>query len=345
MSIKTAVILAAGRGKRMNPLTKIIPKPMLRVAGRPLIEHLINRLQVIGIQRVIIVIGHLEDDITSYINSGERWGINTQYTVQKELQGMADALKTTKSALLSEEDILVCAADTLIASHHLTRLITEHRRTNAEITLCLQKTKLKTPIETALVRLEKDHRVSFIIEKPSLKQAPSNIACLPIYIMRKTIYNHLEQIKKSSRGEYEIQDAIQATIVQGKRVQGVLIDSRITFSTIQDYLSVNWKFLDKHITKPIRGIVEGGTIVKPPVLICQNSLVKSNCEIGPYCYLEKDVQLEEGVSVQNTIILSGVRVNKNAQLKNSVIFPNTMVPAGIQVGNAETDSVTCYPDI
>jgi len=345
MPIKTAVILAAGRGNRMNPLTKIIPKPMLRVAGCPFIEYLIKRLQKIGIQRVIIVVGHLKDHITSYFKNGAKWCINVQYAIQKELLGMADALNTTKKALVNDHDFLVCAADTLITSQHLTQLIIEHQRKKSAITLCLQKTKLKNPVDTALVRLEKDHRVSFIIEKPPLDQAPSNIASIPIYIFNKNLFNHLENINKSNRGEHEIQDAIQATIEQKERVQGVFIDSRVTLSTVQDYLSVNWYFLNKLDIKTIRGTVAENTIIKPPVLICQNSLVKSDCEIGPFCYLEQDVQLEEGVSVKNTIILSGACVKKNAQLKNTVILPNAVVPAGTQIGKPGIDNVTCFPDI
>lgn len=342
MVIETALVLAAGHGKRMNPLTEVIPKPMLPVAGIPFLERIFVMLRGAGIRRVITVIGYLRDQIFSFFEEKKPWDMKIQYVVQKEPLGMAHAVKEARTLLDKEQDFLVCAADSLFSSNQVKHLIREHKRRHASITLCLQKIKLNKPIDTALVRLENDGRVSYIIEKPLFELAPSEIACRPIYVFDNEILDQVEHVKRSSRGEYELQDAIQATIETGKQVYGILINSFITLNDIQDYLSVNWLFLNK-IGHSIRGKLANDARIITPSLVCQGSFIGSGCVVGPYGYIEAGVTLKAGVSVNNTIILSGVIVDKNAKLINSVILPNTVVPSGAQIGQEGTNAIVCYP--
>ncbi len=342
MVIETALVLAAGHGKRMKPLTEIIPKPMLPVAGKPFLEHIFLMLRGAGIRRVITVVGYLRDQIFSYFNEKKQKGLKIQYVVQKEPLGMAHAVKEARKLLDKEQDFLVCAADSLFSSNQVKNLIREHNRRHASITLCLQKIKLNKPIDTALVHLENDGRVSYIIEKPLLESAPSDIACRPIYIFDNEILNQVELVKRSNRGEYELQDAIQATIDLGKRVYGILINSFTTLNDINDFLSVNWLFLDK-IGHSIQGKLAKDACIITPTLICQGSFIESGCIVGPYGYIETGVTLEAEVNVKNTIILSGVIVGKNAKLINSVVLPNTVVPSGAQIGHEGTNAVVCFP--
>ena len=196
MKLRTAVILAAGRGKRMNPLTKVIPKPMLHIAGCPLLERVILMLREAGIRHVVLVVGYLHKQIMSYFKRGEKWGVKIQYSIQRDQLGMADALKTTRAFLKEESHFLVCAADILVTPAFVKHLIRTHELCSATITLVLQKIKLGKTIDTALVRLEKDGFVSHIVEKPPRELAPSNIACLPLYILSNEVWEQVENVKK-----------------------------------------------------------------------------------------------------------------------------------------------------
>lgn len=342
MVIETALVLAAGHGKRMSPLTEVIPKPMLPVAGIPFLERIFSMLHGAGIRHVIIVVGYLRDQIFSYFEGKNLRGMKIQYVVQNEPLGMAHAVKEARKLLGKEHDFLVCAADSLFSSNQVKHLIREHQRRHASITLCLQKIKLTKPIDTALVRLESDGRVSYIIEKPLVKIAPSDIACRPIYVFNNEILDQVGQVKRSNRGEYELQDAIQATIERGKRVYGILINSFITLNNINDYLAVNRIFLDK-IGHSIRGKLAKDAHIISPSLVCQGSFIDPGCVVGPYGYLEAGVKLKAGVCVKNTIVLFGVMVGKNAKLINSVILPNTVVPSYAQIGHEGTNAISCFP--
>ena len=342
MVIETALILAAGHGKRMKPLTEVIPKPMLPVYGIPFLERILFNLSGAGIRRVVVVVGYLREQIFSYFKEKKQRDMDIQFVIQQEPLGMAHAVKTARKLLEKEHDFLVCAADSLFSSNQVKHLIREHKRRHAFITLCLQKIKLNKPIDTALVRLENDGRISFIIEKPLLELAPSNIAARPIYVFNNEILDQVEHVERSSRGEYELQDAIQATIEMGKRVYGILINSFTTLNDIHDYLSANWFFLNK-IGHSIQGKLAKDARIITPSLICQDSIIESGCVVGPYGYIETGVTLEAGVSVKNTIILSGVKVGKNAKLVNSVVGPNTVVPSGAQIGYEGTNTIVCFP--
>ncbi|MFQ5887684.1 MAG: nucleotidyltransferase family protein, partial [Candidatus Hydrothermarchaeales archaeon] len=200
------VILAGGRGVRLRPLTDFVAKPLLPINGRPMIEQVIEILKKAGINEICIVLGHLGEQVVDFIGDGHKLGVNITYKTQKEQLGTAHALSAVGDFI--EKDILVIASDCILPVEHVKELIKFHYAKKCDATLSLKKLSVNEMLQSSTVKLEEDMSISKIIEKPSLEEILSDIACAPLYIFRD-VRDYLPDVKKSRRGESEIQDILQ----------------------------------------------------------------------------------------------------------------------------------------
>lgn len=236
------VILAGGRGVRLRPLTDFVAKPLLPIRGRPAIGQIIENLCSAGIEEICIVLGHLGDQVIHFIGDGSNFGCKITYREQKEQLGMAHALSTAEDFI--GEDGLVMASDCILPEEHLKELIKFHFDEKCDATLSLKELDEEEMLSSSTVKCEEDMTISQIIEKPARGEILSNLACSPLYIF-KDIKGYLPKVRKSKRGEFEIQDAIQRMIDDGLIVKGVISESFSHLSTIEDFLRLNFDYLDE----------------------------------------------------------------------------------------------------
>lgn len=239
-----AILLAAGRGKRLRPLTDLVAKGLLPVGGRPIIEQIIENLRATGIEEIVVVTGHLGDQIKAYLGDGSKYGVKIFYREQRKPLGMAHALRLGLDFI--EGYVLVSACDSLSPEDHYRELLQRFREEDLDAALSLKVMGREEIKESSVVKLEEDGSISRIIEKPSEDEIISNIACAPLYVFREGIKEYLPKVKKSKRGEYEIQDAIQSMIDDGLRVKGVLSGSWIHLSDIRDFLRLNFGYTKRY---------------------------------------------------------------------------------------------------
>jgi dTDP-glucose pyrophosphorylase len=315
-----AVILAAGRGKRLHPITFQRSKAMLPVLGQPIISRIVESIASNGVSDFIIVTSPDDEQLTTYFQDNPLSEINIRFVEQKEPRGMAHALLCAKDWIIG--DFLLTACDSLIPQSSLTRMIASwYAQPHAGALLALMLVSPDKMGQTAVVQIESD-RITTIIEKPALQQTVSNIASLPIYIFRPGILDILPQIKPSSRGEYELQDAIQSLIDQGEIVRGVLIEERLNLTSAKDLLEVNLHLLQ--IEKP-QFIADSVTIAKnvllyPPYWIGPYSTIGEQCSIGPNVFIESDCHIDHHCQMINTLILKGSRLAPYQDLNLEIIY-------------------------
>lgn len=217
-----AVILAAGKGTRMGPLTENRPKVMLPIANKPLLEHIIIRLKTAGITEFLIVVGYRKEKIIEHFEDGSRLGINIEYIGQQKQKGTADAIAASRnwreshSNTGTNERFLVTNGDVLACSSDIKKLC------NAKGDTVLAAKKVANPEEYGILYV-KGGRVEKIIEKPK-EPAFSNLANAGIYIFEPSIFDAIDNTNPSPRGEYEITDSIQFLIDSGKKVSYVPLE-------------------------------------------------------------------------------------------------------------------------
>lgn len=220
--IKSAILLAAGRGKRQRPYTDVTPKPLLEVNGRATLDYVLTAVAKAGVERVCIVTNHLEEKIFDYVGDGSRWHLSARFTHQNELRGNGDALLSVPKEWIREEPIMVVATDYILEENSLLELVQAHKRHQADITMSLKECPIEELTARSSVDVDADWRVKRIIEKPKPEEIMSPYAASILFILPPQIWEYISKVKASERGEIEMQSAVQRMIEDGYKAFGVL---------------------------------------------------------------------------------------------------------------------------
>ena len=226
-----AVVLAAGEGSRMRPLTYTRPKVMLPIANKPILEHLLIEMRKAGIREFIFVVGYHDEQIRRYFGSGDQWGVSIDYCTQRKQLGTADAIKMVER--LVDEHFLVVNGDIVIDGRDIKNLADRNGCTMSVI-------EVEDTHGLGLVELVGD-KVVRIYEK--IAKAPSHVANAALYLFSSEIFAAVSQTSQSARGEYEITDSLQLMIDQGRCISYQKIDGWLDVSYPWDLLAANESLL------------------------------------------------------------------------------------------------------
>lgn len=220
--IRSAILLAAGRGKRQRPYTDQNPKPLLPVRGRATLDYVLTAVKRAGVERVCIVTHHLEEKIFEFVGDGSPWKLEVSFAHQKQLQGTGHALMAISQEWILEEPVLVVATDYVLQENDLLALVKAHEKHQADITMSLKQCPVEELLARSSVEVDADWRVKRIIEKPSREEILSPYAASMIFILPPELWKYLSQIQPSPRGEIEMQTAVQMMIEDGFQALGML---------------------------------------------------------------------------------------------------------------------------
>ena len=311
-----AVILAAGLGTRLKRVTAARSKAMVPVLGRPLVERAMLPLIANRVSDFVLVVSPDDGEIRSHFGDGANLGITIRFVVQRERLGMAHALGLAAPYVGGR--FLVSACDSLVSATHVEALLAAAQEADAVLSLLDVEPDMVS--RSAAVELD-GLAVRQIVEKPRPEGAPSHTVSLPHYVFSPQVLDLLSEVQPSSRGEYEIQDAIQAVIDGGGRVVGVGAGSRIQVSSPEDLLALTRKLLRdmSESGRFISGRVGRGTQLVEPLRIDDGVRIGDGCEIGPEVYLESGCRIGHGAVVRGTIVLRGGRVADGETVEDRVI--------------------------
>jgi glucose-1-phosphate thymidylyltransferase len=226
--IRKAVVLAAGKGERLMPLTLAMPKEMIRVGVKPVIEHAIEVLKAGGIRDILVVVGRKKEAIMDYLGSGERLGVNIYYRIQEEPKGSADAVYYGRD-FVGSEDFVAVYGDNYIKPHNVMRdVVRFHENKKADATLVLHS--VKDPQRFGIAKIDEDGRVLGMVEKPSLEEAQSyktddvyfNIAGM--LVLKSKIFSYIEKTKPGVGNEVWLTDAVELMRREGYRIFGFVFE-------------------------------------------------------------------------------------------------------------------------
>ncbi|MHC1757359.1 MAG: bifunctional sugar-1-phosphate nucleotidylyltransferase/acetyltransferase [Methanosarcina sp.] len=339
-----AVVLVAGKGTRMEPLTSDCPKVMLQVANKPILEHILDSALEAGIEGFVFITGYLEDQIKAHFGDGSKWGVSIDYVQQKEQLGTANAIGYARGHV--EGAFLVLNGDMLIGQEDLKALLSRKE----EAVICVKE--VENPSDFGVLETE-DNKVIRIIEKP--KKPPTNLANAGIYLFRESIFDFIDKTQPSVRKELEITDSIQMLIDSGAPAgYSPLKDSWIDIGYPWDLLKANEHLL-KGLKGSCQGTVEPNATIKGEVSIGKGTLIRNgsyiegpvvigeNCDIGPNCFIRPStaignrVRVGNAVELKNTIVMESTHIGHLSYVGDSVIGRRCNFGAGTKVANLRHD--------
>lgn len=207
--IEKAVILAAGRGTRMGAITQSVPKPMLLVHGKPMMEHILDRLAEAGIKRFLVVIGYQGALIKEHF---AHWRLPVELLLQEPVDGTGRAAMLAKE-FAGKDPFLLTFGDCLCSASEYFR-ISSILTTNANTAAVLAAKEIDDPWQGAAIYEDAD-RITRIIEKPPKGTSTTHWGSAGFYAFRPVIFDYLARLTPSIRNEYEITSAFESMLTNG----------------------------------------------------------------------------------------------------------------------------------
>jgi glucose-1-phosphate thymidylyltransferase len=327
------VILHGGQGTRLRPLTHTGPKQLIKVAGKPVSQWVLEQLRDSGIRDIVIVLGdNNPNKVVEYYGDGSRFGVKITYVYQGKARGLADAVYRVKD-VITEDRFLVYLGDNIVPYDDLSSFLSF--KGSASILLA----KVDNPNRFG-VAVIKEGKVVKLVEKP--KERISDLALVGVYGFTKEIFDVIEDLKPSWRGELEITDAIQGLIDKGREVDYKIIEGWWKDTgTPKDILEANSFLLDKHAERRIEGevrdsSVDGRVIIEKGALV-ENSTVRGpayigkgtkvmNSYIGPFTSIGDDCEVKNS-EIEHSVVLDNVKV-EGVYLMDSLVGNNSSVVKG-----------------
>ena len=230
-----AVILAAGKGTRMRELTDELPKPMLKVQGKPILEHILEGVATAGVRDVFIVTGYRADVIENYFSDGAKWGLRITYGRQVVQDGTGKAPELAKG-FVGADNFLLTYGDILVKPETYPQMV--RRFAEGKFSGLVTATASDDVTKGGLNLFDEEFCLQRLVEKPSAEQIeelrlqghlkPGEPVWYNagIYIFRPALFEFTARLQKSPRGEYELTDAISAMLTAGHRIAGMEIAGR-----------------------------------------------------------------------------------------------------------------------
>lgn len=342
-----AVILAAGQGTRMGPLTRNKPKVMLPIANQPLLSHVILAVRDAGINEFVLVVGAGQDIIKRYFGDGSSLDVSIEYAHQEKQLGTADAVRSAKEFI--KDRFLMLNGDIIVSPEHIRNMVKQSRD------VMMTARHVDNPSEFGVLEVQ-DDRVLRIIEKP--KKPPTNLANAGIYVFPLSIFDAINKTPLSARKEYEVTESLQLLIDNGTDVGFMTLSGNwLDIGRPWDLLDANEYFLSG-LRSEVKGEIEPlatlkgnvsigeGTIVRNGSYIVGPVVIGKNCDIGPNCYIRAgtsigdDVRIGNAVEIKNSIIMNGTHIGHLSYVGDSIIGEKCNFGAGTKVANLRHDGRT-----
>ena len=338
------VVLAAGEGKRMRPLTAKRPKVMLPLANRPMMEHLVVAARDAGLTGFVFVVGYGEREIRNWFGDGSRHGIRIRYAPQRYQQGTADALNAARG--LVKEKFLLLNGDMLLQSADI-RALCEHEAP------CMGTSTTDHPEDYGVVSVERGQVTALEEKSPHPKSTTINAGA---YILAPDIFERIDAVVASSRGELELTDAFGGYI-RDKNLRACAVTSWMDVGYPWDMLDAN-AMLMASVESKNEGMVEKevfcsgpvvigkGTVVKPGTCIEGPCIIGSNCRIGPHAYIRGATAIGDNCHIghctelKNSIIMNDTKIPHFNYVGDSIIGSRCNFGAGTKIANLRHDHAT-----
>lgn len=315
-----AVLLAAGKGMRLRPITDQVSKPMIKIGGKPFLEYILNDLKECGFDKICIIIGYHGEQIRDYFKNGSGLGVDITYEKQVENLGTADALRYAKE-FTGRDNFLLYLADTIIPES-LSDFVNNVHQKHFDIDILSAKVAKSAITNVGNIETDQDH-VTGISEKSSTSN--SNLAWAGIAFFRNDfIFDIISKLNPSHRGEYEITDAMNNSLTLKKKIRNHLCNGFIDSGSPCGLLDAV-EFILKHRKTNHKMEEMSHFSVIDPVYIGKNCTIGEDVMIGPYVSVESHSKIGNSVSIERSLILEHSVVEGGQKISRSIVTPSGII--------------------
>src|SRR3989304_1867710 len=324
-----AVVLAGGFGTRIKPLTYTIPKPMLPLAGKPILEHVIDLLKNHGITEAIFLLYFQPEVITNHFHDGREFGIKINYVIPPEDYGTAGAVKFASENLKGDEPFLVISGD-LLTDVDLTSFIEYHKKKKALVTIGL--TSVKDPLQFGIVITDNEGSVIKFLEKPGWGEVFSDSINAGMYVMDPQALNFIP-----GRQAFDFShDLFPRLLSEGKPIFGYSLrgywrdigDPPSYWEANMDILSgkLRVKGTGKRVDLVGRDIWLGKNVDFDMDAVLEDTVICSNVRIGKEVKIEPGVVVSENCTIGNTAVLNqGVKIWPGKHVESGATVSSNLI--------------------
>ncbi len=309
-----AIILAGGLGTRLQPLTSELPKPMIPVINKPLMEYSIELLKKHGISDIGITVMFLPDQIKEYFGNGEKWGVNITYFEEDKPLGTAGSVKLAADFLTDR--FIVISGDAL-TNIDIEKINLYHESIGADVTMVLSKQN--QPLEYGVVLTDDSGKICAFAEKPQWEEITANTVNTGIYVIERSI---LDKIPENESFDFS-KDLFPMLLAENYKMYGYITEDYWNdLGNPKSYMDSCFALIkDKAVQTEENVIISQTAQIVPPVYISKNTIISGDCSIGPNAIIGENCKIEDS-SLSECIIWNSA-VIKGCDIKKSVIGENT----------------------
>jgi len=332
-----AVVMAGGEGSRLRPMTANLPKPLLPVANRPIMEHVLRLLRRHGYDETVVTVQFLASLIRNYFGDGDELDMALRYATEELPLGTAGSVKNAEDALRGEP-FLVISGDAL-TDIDLTEMVRLHRERGALVTVALKS--VPNPLEFGIVITDADGRIERFLEKPTWGQVFSDTVNTGIYVMEPEILDHVADGVPVDWSA----DVFPALLKAGAPIYGYVADGYWEdVGTHESYLKAHADVLNRQVDVDIDGFelapgvwvcegaeVDPDAVLKGPILIGGYAKVEAGVELREYTVLGSNVVVKSGAFLHRAVLHDNVFVASHANLRGCVVGKNTDIMRGARI--------------
>jgi glucose-1-phosphate thymidylyltransferase len=330
------LILAGGHGTRLRPLTSTGNKHMLPIANKPMLLYGLEHMRNAGIRDIYLILGPIKEGVLETLGDGSKFGVKITYIDQPEPKGLAHAVMIAEKQLKGEPFVMYLGDNLL--KQGVTPLIEQFKETKSDCIVGV--TQVQNPSQYGVVIFNKEGSITKFVEKP--KEPISNWALIGVYIFNDKVFDAVQKIKPSWRGELEITDTIQTLLDDGAKVEvqkvngwwkdtgkpsDMLEANQLVLKDMQSYNfgSINENaMLVGNIGIGEGTIIHSNTTIHGPVIIGENCEIGPKSHIGPYTSIGDHVKITN-TEIENSIVMNGTYIDCHEKIIDSLIGKNVEI--------------------
>lgn len=344
-----AMIMAAGIGSRLEPLTTSKPKPMVPVANIPVMEHILKLLKKHNITEVIANTHYLAPQISSYFTPGKVSGLNLEILHEEVLSGTAGGVKNCEYFLRNNETFVVMSGDSL-TDVNLSKLIEQHKKAGALVSMGLKSVPKEEVVHLGVVVTDNNGKVTEFQEKPPVEEAKSTMVNTGIYIFEPELFDY---IPKDTFYDFAKQ-VFPAIMNDNKPIYGFEIDGYWNdIGTLLQYRITSQEVVSENTKVELpgdnfsHGKIGANTKLADNVKIKDKVLIGKNCNIGSGTEIKGNTsighncQIEENVTINGCVTWDNVQIGKNSTLNNCLIGKNVSISNNVTINKNAVIADNC----
>ncbi|EMA54574.1 glucose-1-phosphate thymidylyltransferase [Halococcus thailandensis] len=332
------VLLAGGKGTRLRPITHTGPKQLVPVANKPVIQYAIEDLKDAGITDIGVILGNKgREAIQDYLGDGADFGVDITYIVQGDPLGLAHAVGCARE-FVDGDDFVVYLGDNML-KQGISGLVESFERGQYDAGIALQS--VAEPEQFGVADVDANGDVTRLVEKPD--DPPSDLALIGVYVFSPVVFDAIERLEPSWRGEYEITEAIGTLLDDGCAIDSLVIEgwwkdtgkpadvleaNRLVLDDRRDETPTidgesdaeTTGYLDVHDTATI----EAGAVVRGPVSIGADTSIEAGAYVGPYTSIGPNSTLRN-VHIENSVIVGDSSIATDGKIVDSLIGRGTSI--------------------